>query len=177
MKSKVMAFLYQNILKKIFFCFDAEMVHDFMTFSGEALGKTAFGKWVCGLLFYQKPCSGITTVDGIRFPGLVGLPAGFDYNARLTQILPHIGFAFETVGTVTLEPYEGNERPRLGRFPNSRALLVNKGLKSLGAQDIISHLSHMEFHIPVGISIGATNRLYKNSEEQIDNTRGFGGQN
>ncbi len=68
-----------------------------------------------------------------------------------------------------MEPYEGNERPRLGRFPNSRALLVNKGLKSLGAQDIISHLSHMEFHIPVGISIGATNRLYKNSEEQIDN--------
>jgi dihydroorotate dehydrogenase len=83
--------------------------------------------------------------------------------------LPEVGFGFITIGTITLEPYAGNPKPRLGRFPKSKALLVNKGLKTIGARAVISKLKNLTFTVPIGISIGATNRAYKNSQEQIDN--------
>ena len=85
----------------------------------------------------------------------------------MVEILGPVGFGFHTVGTVTLEPYEGNPKPRLGRLPNSKALLVNKGLKSLGAKAIIERLAGLQFSVPVGISIGATNTLFNSPNEQI----------
>jgi len=174
MKERIVGGIYRNIIKKIFFLIDAETVHDFMTFTGEMLGKTDFGKWTIKQLFGYENRKLNKTIDGIEFKNPVGLPAGFDYNAKLPFILGCVGFGFETIGTVTLEPYEGNKKPRLGRFPKSRALLVNKGLKSIGADEIIKKLENKTFDIPIGISIGATNRSYKNEEEQIANyTEGF----
>lgn len=169
-------FLYKHILKKIFFSFDAENVHDFMTKSGKLLGKSSFSRWITSLLFSFQSPKLVKKIDGIEFKNPVGLSAGFDYNGELTQILPSVGFGWHTIGTVTIEPYEGNTKPRLGRFPKSQALLVNKGFKSLGAKMVIKNLEKLQkehggkaFKIPVGISIGSTNRPFKTEREQIEN--------
>lgn len=169
-------FLYKHVLKKIFFSFDAENVHDFMTKSGKLLGKSSFSRWITSLLFSFQSPKLVQKIDGIEFKNPVGLSAGFDYNGELTQILPSVGFGWHTIGTVTIEPYEGNTKPRLGRFPKSQALLVNKGFKSLGAKKVIKNLEKLQkensgkaFQIPVGISVGSTNRPFKNEREQIDN--------
>lgn len=106
-------------------------------------------------------------IAGIQLQNPIGLAAGFDYNGELTQILPDVGFGWHTIGTVTLLPYEGNKKPRLGRFPNSKSLLVNKGLKSLGAHQIIANLEHKHFRIPTGISIASTNTLFSSTKEQM----------
>ena len=53
-------------------------------------------------------------------PGLVGLAAGFDKDARGYEALGALGFGFVEVGTVTAEPQPGNPRPRLFRLPADR---------------------------------------------------------
>lgn len=159
---------YRNILKRVFFLFEADGVHDFMTGMGELLGMTSLGKALTAWNFKYSSPKLVKTINGITFPNPVGLAAGFDYEARLTRILPSVGFGFMTVGTVTYEPYEGNPVPRLGRFPKSKALLVNKGFKNEGANAVIRKLTGVHFEFPVGISIGSTNRDYEDEREQIE---------
>lgn len=160
-------FVYKTILKPLFFQFDAETVHNTMTKVGKMLGSNPFTKTATALKFSFKHSANQVTLDGITYQNRVGLCAGFDYNGELTGILPQVGFGFHTIGTVTFNSYEGNPKPRLGRFPNSKSLLVNKGLKSLGAVAIAQKLSGITFEIPTGISIASTNKLFNSEKEQI----------
>ncbi len=161
--------LYKHVAKPVFFAFDAEAVHHHMVALGSFLGKSSPLKDVLHWAWAFQSPSLVKKVNGIRFKNPVGLAAGFDYNADLLQTLPAVGFGFHTIGTVTLEPYVGNTPPRLGRFPKSQALLVNKGLKSIGAHALIKKIESQKFSIPVGISIASTNRAFKNEQEQIEN--------
>jgi dihydroorotate dehydrogenase len=77
-----------------------------------------------------------------------------------------MGFGFETVGTITNLPYKGNPKPRLGRLPKSKSLMVNKGFKSSGADFVSEMLSDKNFDIPVGISIGRTNCINLKTQKQ-----------
>ncbi|MBI5151765.1 MAG: dihydroorotate dehydrogenase (quinone) [Candidatus Pacebacteria bacterium] len=166
-RSVVSALLYQYIFKPLFFLFDAEFVHVSMTTIGKTLGSWGVTRRLVSWMFAYANKTLIKTIDGIRFPNPVGLAAGFDYNAELCGILPSVGFGWHTIGTVTFRPYAGNAKPRLGRFPRSNALLVNKGFKSVGAQAIIQKLEHTTFTIPTGISIGSTNATYASLDDQI----------
>jgi dihydroorotate dehydrogenase len=161
-------FIYKNCVKPVFFLLDPELVHNKMTESGRFLGKYSFIKKGVESAWGYCDSSLIKNIDGIIFPNPIGLSAGFDYNGDLHQILPSLGFGFHTIGTVTLQPYAGNPKPRLGRFPRSKALLVNKGLKNIGANGIISKLSNVHFAIPTGISIASTNKYFETEREQIE---------
>ncbi len=160
--------LYKNCVKPIFFHFDPEFIHDSNTSAGKNLGKSSFARKCIELMWaYRNPVL-VKKIDGITFSNPIGLSAGFDYNGDLTDILPSVGFGFHTIGTVTLKPYEGNLKPRLGRLPRSHALLVNKGLKNVGAKAIIKKLLKHKFTIPTGISIASTNTSFASEKEQID---------
>lgn len=98
-----------------------------------------------------------TEIAGIRFENPVGMAAGFDYEARLTQVVSGLGLGFQSVGTVTNGAYEGNAYPRMKRLVKSKSLLVNKGFKSSGMDAVLGSLRGKTFDIPVGISIGRTN--------------------
>lgn len=161
-----LSFCYRNIFKRIVFLFNPELVHTRMIAQGRALGKYAITRNIIRLLFHTanpKPFH----LAGITIPHRVGLAAGFDYNADLPLIAPSLGFGFSTVGTVTLESYSGNTRPMLTRLPHSHSILVNKGLKNLGAKKVIQLLEPQKFTIPVGISIASTNKKFSSVEEQI----------
>ncbi len=160
--------VYTLIVKPLFFLFDAELIHDTLTATGASLGSFALTRWLTRRLFFPRSPDHSFEKDGIRFPTRVGLSAGFDYTASLTQITPSLGFGFETVGTITNLPYAGNATPRLGRYPRSKALLVNKGFKNEGARAMIAKLSKLQFSIPIGISIGSTNKVFNDLTSQID---------
>ncbi len=157
LRLRIIAFIYQIIIKPIFFLFDPEFIHNLMVSRGELFGKTFIKNYFNWKLNYQSQIKLKQTVAGINFVGPVGLAAGFDYEAKLTQILSSLGFGFQSVGTITNLPYEGNPWPRLGRLPKSRSLMVNKGFKSLGAEKISQKLAQLNFKIPLGISIGVSN--------------------
>ena len=159
--------LYVYLLKPVLFLIDPETVHVFFLELGGLMGKSRLVKKFLRFLFVDGSFKK-TNLAGIRFPSPIGLAAGFDYEAKLTQILPSLGFGFMSVGTVTNMPYEGNKKPRLGRLPKSKSLMVNKGFKSPGADEIIKRLEGKKFEIPVGISIGRTNSDKLNQKESIE---------
>ncbi len=143
--------------KKILFSINPEKVHDSFTSIGEFLGAhEVTKKSVSELYNYQHP-SLEQNILGINFRNPIGLAAGFDYDARLTQILPPVGFGFNTVGSITYSSYEGNAPPRLSRLPKSHSILVNKGLKNKGAKEILESIKNLKFEIPLGISVAKTN--------------------
>lgn len=151
------SWFYRYVVKNIFFLLPPEIIHSIMTRSGEAMGTIPFIKAIASWCFSQPFPALTQTVHGISFRSPVGLSAGFDYEARLTQILLSLGFGFQSIGTITNTAYEGNPRPRLGRLPKSRSLMVNKGFKNDGAKAVVKKLRRLSFAIPVGISIGRTN--------------------
>lgn len=149
--------IYVVIIKRILFLFDAEFIHESMTSFGEILGKSKLTTKLISKYLITNNLSLQQNIAGIGFENPIGLAAGFDYEAKLTQISPAIGFGFQTVGTITNLPYKGNPYPRLGRLPKSQSLLVNKGYKNLGADKTIEKLEKLNFTLPIGVSIGRTN--------------------
>ncbi len=161
--------LYQSIIRHLFFLIDPEWVHERAMFFGYWFGKLSPLRIIFSLYFSYRHRSLEQKVAGIDFENPIGLAAGYDYTAAFTQILPAIGFGFQTVGTITNRPCEGNEKPRLGRLKKSRSLLVNKGFRNPGARAIINRLSGQDFSFPVGISIGVTNKQsIKTQKQAID---------
>jgi len=156
------AFIYQKIIKPFLFLLDAEFIHNLMLSLGETLGKTFFRDFINWKFNYRSEKLK-QKFAGINFATPVGLAAGFDYEAKLTQVLYSLGFGFQSVGTMTRLPYEGNPKPRLGRLPKSQSLMVNKGYKNIGAKLISNKLKNMNFKIPLGISIGASNNRQVNT--------------
>lgn len=149
--------VYQYVLKPYFFSKDPEDVHDKMLAIGKKLGSNPVGKNVTNLAFGYKNKSLERELMGIRFPNPIGLSAGFDKNAELYNILPSVGFGFAELGSITAKPYEGNPKPRLTRLPKSKSLVINYGLKNLGADKLASKLEGKKFGIPIFISIAKTN--------------------
>lgn len=154
---KLTAWKYRHILKPILFKFDSETVHDALVGTGEVLGGFISPKFRLFPLSLGEKKALFQEIDGIKFESPIGLAAGFDYRAKLVRLLPALGFGFQTVGTITNLPYEGNPSPRLGRLIRSRSLLVNKGFKNDGIDATLEKLANATFGNAVGLSIGQTN--------------------
>jgi dihydroorotate dehydrogenase subfamily 2 len=153
-------FLYCHGLKPLLFRFDPELVHDVFTSAGAELGRHPITRrLVAGVFDYRGPDVS-KVVDGIRYRTPLLLAAGFDYNGRLTEILPSLGLGGAEIGSVTARPCDGNPRPRLTRLPRSRSILVNKGLRNQGVDAIIRRLgprTQGRGELVVGVSIARTN--------------------
>jgi dihydroorotate dehydrogenase len=177
-RNKIIHGLYVGVLKPIFFLNDPEKTHDLMTRAGIFLGRISAGRAVTrSFLDYQN---GILAQDifGLSFKNPIGLSAGFDKNAELTDILPSVGFGFAEVGSITGEKCAGNPKPRLWRLPKSKSLAVHYGLKNDGCEAIAARLQKklaeklernflgkkldkksgdQTFGIPIGMSVAMTN--------------------
>jgi dihydroorotate dehydrogenase len=156
-RNLIFGILYRNLLKPVFFMQDPEDVHDRMTVAGKLLGSNPVTRMLTSLAFNYNHPALEQNIAGIKFKNPLGLAAGFDKEAVLTQILPNVGFGFEEVGSITAKPYEGNAKPRLYRLPEKQALRVYYGLKNTGADAIHKKLNKLKFNFPVGISIAKTN--------------------
>lgn len=149
--------LYKNIFKPIAFKLDPEFVHDQVSWLGKLLGKFNLGKQLTSSLFYYENPKLQQNILNINFSNPIGLSAGFDKNAELTDILPYVGFGFAEVGSITGETCLGNAKTRLWRLPKSKSLLVYYGLKNDGAEIISKRIRNKKFNIPIGISVAKTN--------------------
>ncbi len=153
--------LYQQIIKPLLFKFEPEKVHDFFVSLGEFLGRYSVTRALTGLVYNYHGKEIGKTVDGIYYRTPIILSAGFDYNARLTRILPYLGFGGVEVGSVTARPCAGNPSPRLIRLPLSKSIVVNKGLRNDGVDAIIKRLQSTprEKDFVIGVSIARTNDM------------------
>lgn len=149
---------YKKVLKPILFKLDPELVHDLMTSFGSFIGKTYITRKPIELLYNYRGPDISKKIDGIYYKTPFLLSAGFDYNGYLYKILPCIGLGGEEIGSVTALPCEGNPKPRLTRLPNTRSIIVNKGLRNDGVEKIIKRLKNApKSDFVKGISIAKTN--------------------
>ena len=156
-RNAVFHFCYTKILKPFYFLMDPEFVHDRMLVVGKILGKFRLTRWKTRLCFGYRNPKLEQTVLGIKFANPVGLAAGFDKNAEITDILSDVGFGFAEVGSITGEPCPGNPKKRLWRLPKSKSLVVYYGLKNDGCEALAKRLAGKKFRIPIGASVAKTN--------------------
>lgn len=95
-----------------------------------------------------------STVFGVRFPGPLGLAAGFDKDGLGIRTWGALGFGYAEVGTVTAHPQPGNPLPRLFRLPDDRALLNRMGFNNHGAAALAAQLARHGADVPIGVNIG-----------------------
>ncbi|OBJ23989.1 quinone-dependent dihydroorotate dehydrogenase [Mycobacterium colombiense] len=110
-----------------------------------------------------------STAFGVRFPGPLGLAAGFDKDGLGLLTWGALGFGHAEVGTVTANPQPGNPAPRMFRLPADRALLNRMGFNNLGAGALAMRLSRQRPDVPIGVNIGKTK--VTPAEEAVDDYR------
>lgn len=95
-----------------------------------------------------------STVFSARFPGPLGLAAGFDKDGHGLNAWGALGFGYAEVGTVTASAQPGNPQPRLFRLPEDRALLNRMGFNNHGAGELAVRLARHRPDVPIGVNIG-----------------------
>ena len=134
-------FMYKSLVKPLLFNLDAERAHhvvfDNLRWAARLPGTKALLR---GLYNYQHP-NLAREVFGLKFPNPVGLAAGFDKNAVLTDEMATLGFGFVEIGTVTPRPQPGNPQPRLFRLPQDEALINRMGFNNDGAAAVAARLA------------------------------------
>ena len=101
----------------------------------------------------RDPDLGIDAL-GLRFPGPLGLAAGFDKDGRGVDALLALGFAFVEVGTVTGQAQPGNPRPRMFRLPEVQGIINRMGFNNHGVDALIAHVRAAKYRGILGINIG-----------------------
>jgi dihydroorotate dehydrogenase len=97
-----------------------------------------------------------TTLAGMPLLNPVGLAAGYDKNATAIAPLSRAGFGFIEVGAATPLPQPGNDRPRLFRLTEDRAVINRFGFNNQGMEAIGARLAtRSRGRVPVGLNLGA----------------------
>ena len=95
---------------------------------------------------------------GLEFDNPVGLAAGFDKDALWYSALAALGFGHIEVGTLTAHAQPGNDRPRLFRLLQDKAILNRMGFNNGGSQAAAERFSRGLLTKPrrlvLGINIG-----------------------
>ena len=93
---------------------------------------------------------------GLNFPNPIGMAAGFDKSAEVSDALLRLGFGFVEIGTVTPKPQAGNPRPRLFRLERDEAVINRMGFNNDGADVVLRRLAGRA-HLGgiVGVNVGA----------------------
>lgn len=95
-----------------------------------------------------------TELFGIKFNNPIGLAAGFDKNAVAISSLLARGFGFIEVGTCTPLAQKGNEKPRLFRLAEDKAIINRFGFNNKGANVFVNNLRGRPKYGIVGANIG-----------------------
>ena len=165
--------LYKSIVKPLLFNLDAERAHHFVFDNLRRAARLPGAKSLLrGLYSYHHP-SLAREVFGLNFPNPVGLAAGFDKNAALTDELATLGFSFVEIGTVTPRPQPGNPAPRLFRLPQDEALINRMGFNNEGAAAVAARLARRQNRqLIIGGNIGK-NKDTPNEHAAADYVAGF----
>lgn len=154
-----MDYLYEKIVRPVFFTQDPEMAHNVALKAMQVVGAVAPVRKVMELLNLVKTPNKIN-VFGVDFPNRVGLAAGFDKDAFAFRAAGAFGFGHVEIGTVSRQKQPGNPRPRYFRYPEAEGVVNCCGFPNDGAQEIANRLSKTvgsaakKRLVPIGINIG-----------------------
>jgi len=156
--------LYGQLFERGFTRVDAERAH--------RLGFRAVRAARPVLARRRRPGAPVEAM-GLTFPNVLGLAAGFDKNAVGIDALAALGFGHVEVGTVTGRPQPGNEKPRLFRLPDDRAIVNRMGFNNDGAEAVARRLAARQSRggrrsaTVLGVNIGKTKVVPEDDEAAV----------
>ncbi|MCR1160039.1 quinone-dependent dihydroorotate dehydrogenase [Paenarthrobacter sp. UW852] len=154
---------YPTFFKLAFSWMDAEKAHK-IGFQGiRAAHRTGAGRVLARMT--APDASLRTEALGLSFPSPFGLAAGFDKEGHGIEALTELGFGHVEVGTITGQAQPGNDKPRLFRLIEDRAVINRMGFNNDGAAAVAPRLksaraalqkSHPDLRPIIGVNIGKT---------------------
>ena len=149
-----------SLIKPLLFSLDAETVHDYaMKISSLSPALGSLG----GITPTERHNIQVGSCTW-KFP--VGLAAGLDKNADALEFLSRQGFGAIECGTVTLQPQDGNPKPRIFRYPEEESLRNAMGFPNRGLLSMDAQLRGFEGQTPIGVNIGKNKEA--SAEESIN---------
>ncbi|WP_017178793.1 quinone-dependent dihydroorotate dehydrogenase [Actinomyces timonensis] len=154
--------LYKTVLTRI----DPEVIHDVCLDAIELTGRVPVVRDVVRQMWGRRPSLPVPSASqGGPFarpvPGIMGLAAGMDKEGKAVEGLDMLGFGFIEVGTFTAHAQPGNDKPRMWRYPEMRAIRNRMGFNNDGADEAARRLKALRStqrgrSIIVGANIGKT---------------------
>lgn len=158
------------LIKRFLFLMDAERAHR-LTLALIRFGNRWNGKLVRRISGVEAPSAvlpeDLPEIFGMPFLSRVGLAAGFDKDAEILTALPHLGFGFAEIGTVTPRPQPGNAPPRLFRDPVEKAVFNRMGFNGQGAVVVSRRLAEARNRLPAPFRVGVN--IGKNKDTPLEN--------
>jgi len=140
------------LARAFLFKMDPEAAHD-LTLNQLAQTQNTF----LDIAYRQPWIDDPIQLAGLSFPNRVGMAAGLDKNARCIDGLGAMGFGFVEVGTVTPLAQPGNDKPRMFRLPEAKALINRLGFNNQGLDAFVSNVKKSQFRSQgrlLGLNIG-----------------------
>lgn len=147
-----MGLLWRGV-KPLLFALEPERAHAVAISIFKILGAAPP---LAGLMswLYRAPSRPVT-LWGQTFANPVGLAAGWDKDGLALRGLHTLGFSHVELGTVTPRPQPGNDKPRVFRLREDRALINRMGFPSRGAEHLERRLAlRRNAALKVGVNLG-----------------------
>ncbi|MEP4889569.1 MAG: quinone-dependent dihydroorotate dehydrogenase [Aliiglaciecola sp.] len=148
--------MYPLVQKALFQC-DPEWSHDFTL---DYLKRTQHN--LLKLTYQQSIADHPVQCLGLTFKNPLGLAAGLDKNGECIDAFSAMGFGFIEVGTVTPLAQPGNDKPRMFRLPDAKAIINRMGFNNKGVDYLVEQVKQSQYDGILGINIGKN----KQTEEQ-----------
>lgn len=157
-----MDYIYEKLLRRYYFRFDPETAHNKAIENMALLAK--FGPIVRAMERANMRVPGAKPVEafGLKFANRVGLAAGFDKHATAWRACGAFGFGHAEIGTITRHAQDGNEKPRVFRYPQYEAAVNRYGFPNIGADAAAERLAQGPKKgaraFPLGVNIGKSKK-------------------
>ena len=161
-----MSKIFESILRPLLFRLPAETAHEFGLEALKIGLGTRFARDFVKKRFDTGSANSVEKF-GLRFKNPVGIAAGFDKNGKVVNQLASLGFGFVEVGTVTFDPQEGNQKPRLFRLPEDHALINRLGFNNEGTARVVERLRKLRRECVLGVNIGKNKNV--SNEDAVEN--------
>lgn len=158
--------LYDLVYKTVFTHIDPEVIHDVCVRGLALTSRVPIVRDVVRQAVGRRPAAPVPALaDGGPFvrpvPGVLGLAAGMDKEGEAVEAMDMLGFGFVEVGTFTAQAQPGNDKPRMWRYPATRAIRNRMGFNNSGADTAAARLRALRStprgrSIVVGANIGKT---------------------
>ncbi|MDP9934216.1 dihydroorotate dehydrogenase [Paenarthrobacter nicotinovorans] len=158
--------VYPTFFKLAFSWMDAEKAHKIGFQAIRTAHRTGAGRILARL---SAPDASLRTeAFGLTFPSPFGLAAGFDKEGHGIEALADLGFGHVEVGTITGQAQPGNDKPRLFRLIEDRAVVNRMGFNNDGAAAVAPRLKSARAALQrlypqsrpiIGVNIGKTKKV------------------
>ena len=151
---------YKLIIRPILFLFNPELIHDFIFF---IISRFTFLYPVFKLIYSPSENWEEIELGGLKFRNRLGIAAGLDKDGVAIRFFDAVGFSHIEVGTVTPLPQPGNDKPRLFRLKEDKALINRMGFNNIGADEVRKNILKSKKHLKCGFVVGVNIGKNKNT--------------